>query len=96
MQFKQKFLFYVLCLWALISVSVSEASVTIRGKPLDEIDDIVSTATDGGTAEMKKYSLGVLANETDTNGRSKKSLYVQRISGDNTASDTYTSSYEQH
>ncbi|MBQ9629676.1 MAG: hypothetical protein IJR43_10525, partial [Synergistaceae bacterium] len=83
-------LFTVLCLCAFMSVCISEASVTIRGKPLDEIDDIVSTATDGGTAEMKKYSLGVLANETDTDGRSKKSLYVQRISGDNTASDTYT------
>ena len=70
----------------------SEASVTIKGKPLDEIDDVVSVATDGGTAELKKYSLGVLANETDGENR-KKSLYVQRISGDNTASDTYSSSY---
>lgn len=41
---------------------------------------------------MKKYSLGVLANETDTDGRRNKSIYVQKISGDTTASDTYRSS----
>ena len=64
MRFRRKILFTALCLWALVSACISEASVTIKGKPLDEIDDIVSTATDGGTAEMKKYSLGVLANET--------------------------------
>lgn len=90
MQFKQKFLFYVLCMWALVSACISEASVTIKGKPLDEIDDIVSTATDGGTAEMKKYSLGVLANVDF--GDDYKSLYVQKISGDNTASESYLSS----
>lgn len=41
---------------------------------------------------MKKYSLGVLANETDTDGYLIKSIHVQRISGDNTASETYRSS----
>ncbi len=38
---------------------------------------------------MKKYSLGVLANETNDYGETDKYLYVQRISGDNTAVDTY-------
>ena len=57
MRFRRKILFTALCLWALISVCISEASVTIKGKPLDDIDDIVSTATDGGTAEMKNTRL---------------------------------------
>ena len=92
MNYSKKLLFIALCLATLFLASSSRASVTIKGKTLDEIDDIVSIATDGGTAEMKKFSLGVLANETDTDGSRNKSIYVQRISGDNTASETYKSS----
>ena len=91
MKFKQRILYGALCLMVLALAVSSEASVTIKGKPLDDIDDVVSVATDGGTAELKKYSLGVLANETDGENR-KKSLYVQKISGDNTASESYLSS----
>ena len=47
-----------------MSACISEASVTIKGKNLDDIDDIVSLTTDGGKAEMKKYSLGILSLET--------------------------------
>ena len=47
-----------------MSACISEASVTIKGKNLDDIDDIVSLATDGEKAEMKKYSLGILSLET--------------------------------
>ena len=54
MKFKQRIFYCVLCLTALALAVSSEASVTIKGKPLDEIDDVVSVATDGGTAELKK------------------------------------------
>ena len=42
MKFKRRILYCVLCLTALALAVSSEASVTIKGKPLDEIDDVVS------------------------------------------------------
>lgn len=60
MTFKQKILLTVLSLTALIFSASSEAAVSIKGKNLDNIDDIISTATDGGSASLKKYSPGIV------------------------------------
>lgn len=89
MKFRQKVFGAVLCLWALALAAGVEASVTIKGKPLDEIDDVVSTATDGGKAEMKKYSLGVIANKMNNFGDIEKHFYVGQIATDGSASDTH-------
>ena len=42
MKFRQRILYGALCLVVLALAASSEASVTIKGKPLDEIDDVVS------------------------------------------------------
>ena len=60
MKFKQRILYGALCLMVLALAVSSEASITIKGKNLDEIDDIVGFATNSGKPEMKKYSLGVM------------------------------------
>lgn len=61
MNFTHKLLAASLSLAVLsFAMGLSEAAVTVKGKNLDNIDDIVNTAS-GGSAEMKKHSLGIFS-----------------------------------
>ena len=59
MNLKCKVLCALLCMTALFGAVSSEAAVSVRGKNLDDIEDIISTATDGN-ANLPKYSLGIM------------------------------------
>ena len=59
MNLKCKILCALLCLTVLIFAVSSEAAVSVKGKNLDDIEDIISTATDGN-ANLPKYSLGIM------------------------------------
>ena len=60
MNFKNKILAASLFMTVLFYSLGTEAAVTIKGKNLDNIDDIVNTAS-GGSAELKKHSLGIFS-----------------------------------
>ena len=60
MNFKNKILAASLFMTVLFYALGTEAAVTIKGKNLDNIDDIVNTAS-GGSAELKKHSLGIFS-----------------------------------
>ena len=61
MNFTHKLLAFSLSLAVLcFALGSSEAAVAVKGKNLDNIDDIVNAASVGG-AELKKHSLGIFS-----------------------------------
>ena len=79
MNFKNKILAASLSLSVLFSALGAEAAVTIKGKNLDNIDDIVETALGGErSAELRKYSLGLFNYQESAPG-SKLGLLLIRF-----------------
>lgn len=77
----------MLSLTVLILAVSSEASVAIKDRPLDEIDDIVSLTAGSETAELKKYSLGVVSFRGTKNG---KELYLKQFGEKASEFETYS------
>ena len=96
MNFTNKLLAASLSLAVLfLALGSSEAAVTVKGKNLDKIDDIVATAS-GGSAELKKYSLGIFNySEQKPGSRQQTSLIIDQIQNNGTYSEKFTKSFTQ-
>ena len=81
MNLKCKVLCALLCMTALFGAVSSEAAVSVRGKNLDDIEDIISTATDGN-ANLPKYSLGIMRYMGDKTIREPGTTVTQTKRGD--------------
>ena len=93
MKLKCKVLCALLCLTAFICAVSSEAAVSVKGKNLDDIEDIISTAT-GGSANIPKYSLGIMRYMEEVKGgggiipinqAKQGNFFIKQISGDASA-----------
>ena len=80
----------VLC----FALGSSETAVTVKGKNLDNIDEIVNNAS-GGSAELKKYSLGIVNySEQKSDSSQRTSLIIEQIqNGGNSSSEKFNNSF---